>query len=362
MDRGTALRRGVLVLGLAGLASIGCSEESAPQQNASTSVGAGGFNQGGAGGAGSTSGGGGSTGSLGGAGGQGGAGGGDPGPNVDTSDPQLYETSFSPDEADPEATLVLGTQLAFLDTRAPPRGLLVVYLHGAGTPSTCGSNAHGQMLAGLGFHVLSPCYLSGYGVAGCDDDIEGCRLEAFEGVDHHPFIEVGPPDSAEVRVARGLAHVQTQNPEGDWTYFLDGEKPRWSRIVISGISHGASSSGVIGMHRLVHRVVSLSGPLDSGQAWLDQTPLTSIDRFFGFSHTGDDQHPGHLQAFEDLGLAGEPTSVDGAAPPYGGSHRLISSAPTGDGHGSTEAGNSSPKSGDDYVFLPAWTYLYTDTP
>jgi hypothetical protein len=332
----------------------GCSEDSAPAEGASTSTttGAGAGGAPGTGGSSSTSGG----------GGDGGAGGSDPGPNVDTSDPQLYETSFTPDAADPDATEVLGTQLAFLDTRVAPRGLLVVYLHGAGVPSTCGSNAHGEMLAGLGFHVLSPCYRSDYGVANCGDDIEGCRLEAFEGVDHHPFIDITPPNSIEVRVARGLAYVEAQNPEGDWTYFLDGDKPRWSRIVISGISHGASSAGVIGLHRLVHRVVSLSGPLDTGQAWLKKPPMTPIDRFFAFSHTSDAQHAGHLQSFEDMGLPGEPTSVDGASPPYGGSHRLISSADTQDGHGATQAGGSSPMVGNEYAYLPVWTTMYAGAP
>jgi hypothetical protein len=283
----------------------------------------------------------------------------DPGPNVDTSDPQLYETQFTPDQADPAATDVLGTELAYLDTRVTPRGLLVVYLHGAGTPSTCGSTAHGTMLAGLGFHVLSPCYNSAYGVGNCGDDIEGCRLEAFEGVDHHPFIDITPPNSIETRVAMGLAYVQTQNPEGDWTYFVDGDAPRWSKIIISGISHGASSSGVIGLHRSVNRVVMLSGPLDTGQAWLSKPTLTPIDRFWGFTHTGDGQHPGHLEAFEAQGLPGMPTSVDGAMPPYGGSHRLVSSAPTSDGHGSTQAGGASPMDGSGYLFQPAWDLMYS---
>jgi hypothetical protein len=282
---------------------------------------------------------------------------------VDVSNPQLYKTTFTAKDADPDATVALATQLAFLDTKADPRGILVVYLHGAGAPSTCGSNAHGEMLAGLGFHVLSPCYLSDYGVGNCKDDIEGCRLEAFEGVDHHAFIDVKPADSAEVRVMKGLTYLQEKNPQGDWTYFIDGDKPKWSRIIVSGISHGASSSAVIGKHRLVHRVVSLSGPLDSGQAWLTKPSITAIDRFFGFTHTDDSQHPGHLDSFADLGLVGDPISVDGASPPYNGSHRLVSSAATGDGHGATQAGGSSPKDADGkYIYMPVWTYMYAGDP
>jgi len=281
------------------------------------------------------------------------------GPMVDVSDPKLWEFKFKADDADDAATLALGTQQAQLDTTVTPIGKLVVYLHGAGAPETCGSGAHGRELALMGFHVLQPCYVSDYGVANCGDDIGGCRLEAFEGVDHHAFIAITPPDSIETRVVKGLEYVQAMHPGGDWQHFIVDGKPRWSEIIISGISHGASSSGVIGMARAVDRAVMLSGPLDSNQAWLKGAPLTPIDRFFGFTHTGDDQHMGHLKSFGDMMLPGQPVVVDGAAPPYDGSHRLVTSAPTGDGHGSTQAGGASPKDPQDaYLFLPVWRTMY----
>lgn len=280
------------------------------------------------------------------------------GPMVDLRDPQLYEFSFTPKEADDAAALALNTQLAHLDTTAPLQGRLVVYLHGAGEPKTCGSAAHGKVLAAMGFHVIHPCYVSNYGVNNCGDDIGGCRLEAFEGVDHHPFIDIPPADSIETRVVKMLEHLQSLHPGGDWQYFIEDGKPRWSSIVISGISHGASTSGLIGIHRAVDRVVMLSGPLDSNQAWLKQAPLTPIDRFYGFTHTGDSQHAGHLKSFADMMLVGEPVVVDELAPPYMGSRRLVTAAPTGDGHGATQAGNASPKDGDLYVYEPVWRVMY----
>lgn len=283
-------------------------------------------------------------------------------PMVDVSDPQLHQFEFKPDQADPGAKLALGNQHAQLDTTVTPLGKLVVYLHGAGAPGTCGSKSHGAMLASLGFHVVHPCYVSDYGVGNCGDDIGGCRLEAFEGVDHHDLIDIQPPDSIETRVVRALEYLQVQHPGGDWQFFIDAGKPRWSHIIISGISHGASTSGLIGLVRPVDRAVMLSGPLDSNQAWLEWGPITPIDRFYGFTHTGDDQHPGHLDSFADMQLPGEPTVVDGAMAPYADSHRLVSSAPTDDGHGSTQAGGSSPKEGDDYVFLPVWRTMYGVAP
>jgi len=282
----------------------------------------------------------------------------DPGPMVDVSDPQLYEFELTADEADPAAMQKLATQQAQLDTRAVPLGRLVVYLHGAGAPSLCGGQEHGRLLAAMGFHVVQPCYVSDYGVANCGDDIGGCRMEAFEGVEHHPFITIDPPDSIETRVVRMLEWLQAMHPGGDWQYFIEDGAPRWDRIVISGISHGASSSAIIGKHREVDRVVSLSGPLDTDQAWLLDVSMTPIDRFWAFTHSGDEQHEGHLGSFEDLGLVGEPALVDGAAPPYGGSHRLVTSAPTGDGHGSTQAGGASPMDGDAWAFEPVWRLMY----
>ncbi len=282
--------------------------------------------------------------------------------NVNRADPQLYAFQFTPDKADGRASQALNTQLAFLDTRVAPLGKLVVYLHGAGTFETCGSRQHGAMLAGLGFHVFSPCYRSDYGVQNCGDDIAGCRLEAFEGKDHHPFINISRANSIEGRVIAGLALMQQLNPAGDWQYFLDGEDLRWEKIIISGISHGASSAGVIGKNRRVDRVVMLSGPLDTGQAWLTAPSLTPIDRFYGFTHADDRQHEGHLEAFEQLGMTGEPVLVDGAAPPFGGSHRLFSQAPTENGHRAMEASGPSPRVGDSYVYEAVWQYLYGAAP
>jgi len=328
----------------------GCTGEST-ENNTSTSTGSTSSSASTGGSGGENAGGNGGTGGTGGAA--------DPGPNVDTVDPKLYEAKFSADAADPAAKAVLNTQLAYLDTTVASRGVLVVFLHGAGKPGTCGSMEHNRMLAKLGFHVMSPCYISDYGVAGCGANIEGCRLEAFEGVDHHALIDIQPADSIETRVVKGLEYLQGQIPQGDWTYFLDGNKPKWSKIIISGISHGASSSAIIGLHRLVNGVVSLSGPLDSGQAWLGKTPLTPRERFYAFSHTTDTQHPGHLQSFEDMGLLGMPISVDSTAAPYENSHRLITSANTMDGHGSTQAGGVSPKDASGaYVFLPVWQAMY----
>lgn len=281
------------------------------------------------------------------------------GPNVDRTNPQLYQFSFRPSVADPDAGQANNTQLASLDSRVASLGYLVVFLHGAGGPTTCGSLAHNTMLASFGYHVVSPCYVADYGVGNCGSDIGGCRLEAFEGVDHSPVVSIGPSDSIERRVVKMLERLRMLNPAGDWGFFIEGTRPRWSRIIITGISHGASSAGLIGLNRAVARVVMLSGPLDTNQAWLIGPSQTPKDRFWGFSHQDDSQHAGHLSAFQAMMVPGTPTNVDTTPSPYAGSHRLITNANTSDGHSSTQWGGSSPRLPDGgAVFLPVWRTMY----
>lgn len=275
-------------------------------------------------------------------------------------DGKRHDFTFKANDADPAAKQSLGNQGAYLDTGVKSKGKLVVYLHGASDAAltNCTNGEVANVVTAMGYHLFTPCYNSYYGVDKCKDDIGGCRLEAFEGVDHTPVIDIAPADAIEPRIVAAMKYLKTKYPGGDWGYFLDGDKPRWSDIIIAGISHGASSAGIIGKVRATERVVMLSGPLDTKQAWLSMTSLTPVDRVFGFTHTADPQHPGHLEAFETMKLPGTPTSVDGAKSPYGGSHRLQTSAATSDGHSSTQPGGSSPKSGGMYVFLPVWKYLF----
>ncbi|MDP1830048.1 MAG: hypothetical protein Q8L48_42690 [Archangium sp.] len=281
---------------------------------------------------------------------------------VDRSNPQLYRFQFTAASADADAGRAMGNEVAALDTRVPSTGLLVVYLHGAGAPATCGSTAHGDFLAARGFHVIGPCYVSDYGVGNCGADIGGCRLEAFDGVDRTSVIDIKPPDSIEVRVVRMLQRLQALNSKGDWQFFIVDGKPRWDRIIISGISHGASTAGVIAKVRPVARAVMLSGPLDTNQAWLSQASLTPPDRQWGFTHSVDPQHPGHLSAFGVLQLPGAPQRIEAGARPWNGSHRLFTSIDAGNGdssHSSTQAGGSSPRAPDGgYLFGGAWNELY----
>lgn len=282
-------------------------------------------------------------------------GGGDEGPNVDVSDPQLYEFELDPAELDPTVVANLELQYAHLDTRVEPLGKLVVFLPGyTNTPSNWRN--HSIQIAGHGFHMVVPDYSNDWSCAGmggsCSEDT---RWEALVGEDVSDVIDIGRADSAEGRVVTILRHLEVVHPGGDWGYYLnDDDTLRGEHLIIAGISHGAASTGLYASRRFTHRAVMHSG------AWwnVPPDPATPIDAFYGLSHADDEQHQGHLDAWESAGLPGVPTVIEDVPPPYDGSHRLVATTPNGYPHCSVCVSGDSPMDGDGYVFDPAWRYMY----
>jgi hypothetical protein len=287
----------------------------------------------------------------------------------------LVEHVVRPEQADPAADRWLYDQYAYRDPSVPAVGKLVVYLVGAGG-KPAGGRPMMKELAAMGFHVLAPMYANDYPMrdlcekpsADPDDDCHGkARLEALEGRDHSPHIQVTRANSAEERVGRMLAYLDRSFPSEGWAAFLDGPGPRWSAIVAAGHSHGSSTAGLIGKVRHVDRVVMLSGPFDNRAgapaAWVGREPATPRDRFYGLTHAREPQHKGHLDNWAAMGLPGAPVTVDGAAPPYGGSHQLVTDLPGKNPHGVTAAGAASPTDPQGkYRLDAAWRYLFGLSP
>ncbi len=288
----------------------------------------------------------------------------------------MIEHILRPQKLDPAADKYQDPQYAYRAGDATTlRKPLVVYLVGANA-KPFGSRPMLQMLARFGFRVLCPMYATDYNISKVcqapdepDDDChKKARLEAFEGGDQSPHLDISRANSAEERVARLLKQLGTQDPEGGWASYLDGDKPRWADIIIAGHSHGASTAGLVGKVRRVNRVVMLSGPYDSRGGnpapWIAMPSLTSADRFFGFSHAKEEQNAGHLKAWQTLklGTMGAPVTVDGGEAPFGGSHQLLTALPpdgTSSPHGTTTAGKATPNNADgSYKLEPVWRYLF----
>lgn len=278
------------------------------------------------------------------------------GPNVDRSDPMLWEHELEPEALDDSVVDNIETQYAQLDTRVDPIGKLVFFLPGANNIPRNWRD-HGRMLASFGFHVVIPHYNNRWGSAcsGMGGECnENTRWEALTGEDLSSVIEASRADSAEGRVIVMLEHLATEHPGGDWGYYLQDGALRDEHVIIAGISHGASSTGLFASRRNFHRAV-----MHSGGWWrVPDDPATPIDRFYGLSHTDDEQHSGHLDTWAGANMLGSPTSIDDASPPYGDARQLITSITNGYPHCSVVVHPDSPMEGEGYVYEPAWRYMY----
>jgi hypothetical protein len=196
-----------------------------------------------------------------------------------------------------------------------------------------------------GFHVLALDFMGVNEVpdiiaAGAmnPDNYGNIRLEAFDGVDRTPIISIDRANSFEGHLVDGLKYLQMQYPEEDWGYYLNQDgTPRYSDVILTGQSHGASSVARFGMVRRIYRIVSTSGPRDNScgtdaactggviASWFKEvaTSATPIDRFYAIAGTMDSEYGDIMFAMNRLGYLGQPTNVLQVAAPYGMSHRLI---------------------------------------
>jgi hypothetical protein len=257
--------------------------------------------------------------------------------------PGRHEHSFLPSDADAEVSFNDEQQLAIFDNRAPKLvGKLVLPFGGAG--ARAGSlGGQGEFCARRGFHVLAIAAFQDYDIVLGDPDFYGdARRQVFEGLTHttkgaFADVKMGPADGVARRTQKALAYLHGKYPDDDWGYYLDADgSVRWSDVIFTGMSHGASNAARFAMLVRAWRAVSVSGPRDNTctslnqddcggvvATWFDEEPATPIGRFFALTGKGDGQHTQHLYAMERMGYAGNALAVRSSAPPYDGSHRFI---------------------------------------
>lgn len=253
-----------------------------------------------------------------------------------------HEHTFRSKDADSTVTFNDNTQIAVVDNRAAKMmGKLVLPFQGAGVKAgVVGPN--GQFCAARGFHVLAIAAFQDYTITLNDADFYGdARKQVWDGLEHtkkgdFSDISMTPADGVAQRTQKALQFLHKQYPTEDWGYYLNADgSVRWSDIILTGMSHGASNVARWAMLVRVSRVVSLSGPRDNMctsmnasncggvvAKWFSETPATPIDRFYALTGVNDEQHLQHLFAMETLKYVGKATSVADAQPPYGNSHRL----------------------------------------
>ena len=299
--------------------------------------------------------------------------------------PQAYHLTVRASEVDPAAKSYpeldfnleskgkpADTQTADVDTRVAPRGQLVVWLMG-----------HNPVLAekvnGYGYHHISVAYARGWfgtlnTVPADTQHLGNIRLEATAGVDASKAVEIAEADSAKGRATRLVQWLVKKHPQGRWEQFLTagGKELDWTKVVVGGSSHGATSSARFAMHQQVARVIMFCGPRDNTEDWQAGPSATPLNRFFGYTHVLDSGWTGdHYQRswlMLRLNQFGPIVNTEKEKAPYGHSRRLITDAPlkgtekeqAAKGHGYVTPSKGSPKDPQGRPLQEdVWKYLFT---
>jgi len=260
-------------------------------------------------------------------------------------------------------------QHASVDTSVKSQGKLVIWLmgHSAGLF---------ERLNSYGLHAIQVHYANKwFGIipAARRDDgrtLGDIRLEAATGEDHSDLVSIPRPDGMMERAFQFVRWLAKEHPEGKWGQFLseDGKGLRWDKVIVSGSSHGATTTARFAKHQKVDRVVCLCGPRDQLESWQSLPSATPANRYFGFSHVLDGGWTGdhYCRSWEMMKLNefGPIVNVDRSAPPYENTRRLITDADVkGDpkrAHGAVTPGGSAVKDKDGKLIHEAvWKYLYT---
>lgn len=303
-------------------------------------------------------------------------------PTFNDPTPQRYDLTKRASEIDPRAKehpeigfifadkkgKAQDTQRASVDTSVKPQGKLVIWLMGH-------SPGLFERWNSYGLHAIQVHYANKwFGIipAARRDDgntLGNIRLEAATGEDHSDLVSIPQADGMMERSFQFVKWLSKENPQGRWEQFIseDGKGLRWDKVIVSGASHGATTSARFAKHLKVDRVVCLCGPRDQHESWQSLPSATPANRYFGFSHVLDSGWTGdhYCRSWEMIGLNqfGPIVDVDMSAPPYQNSRRLITPADVKNdanrAHGSVTPGGSAVKDAEGkFIHEPVWRYLY----
>lgn len=204
-------------------------------------------------------------------------------------------TAFAvkPSRADPRVTHFDDPNVVIVGGGRTAR--LVIFLPGTGgkpqnlTPLL-------KLLAGQGYNVIGLSYNDTPAVNEvCPQSRDiACSAKFREtrvfGTGQSAVVTNSAPESIESRLVTLLRALAQSQPDRGWDLYLDGQTPRWDRIVVSGMSQGAGMAAFIAKRHVVRRVVLFSSPWDVAgpnhdpAPWLSDSSATPPDRWFAEYH------------------------------------------------------------------------------
>lgn len=163
---------------------------------------------------------------------------------------------------------------------------------------------------------------------------EKIRTEIVTGVNVSDHVMVDRTNSIEGRLKSVIHYLHSQFPHEGWEQYLNNNEIIWSSLVIAGHSQGGGHAVYIAKEHKVHHAISFAWADVQNRElapWLTEfSSQTPPDKYYLFWHqddTGVANHQLELMTALTLDQFGAPVIVDGASPPYKGSHALIATIP-----------------------------------
>jgi len=273
---------------------------------------------------------------------------------------QVRIQTISPTATDKHIIVVHGPHIALYDPAAATRHQLILMIEGTGDFATR-MQAIDSCFATMGFHVISIDYLNNVNTITCRNSTDsGCfddfRQEIDFGTPVSSVVEVDSANSVVNRFSKLLVYLAAHDPAGGWAAFLQGDHPRWDKIIIAGHSQGAGHAAFLGKRFPLAGVLMFSGPQDYLKVfnrpapWQYRKGLTPPARQFALLPLNDPYHV-HFQIADVAAVTGFPTAdtamVKPGEPVYSTRHILINNMVSDDPHGTTL----------NPVFIRVWKYM-----
>lgn len=120
-----------------------------------------------------------------------------------------------------------------------------------------------------------------------------------------PPIDDRPIDAIVPRLTALLRHLARQDTAGRWEAYLQGDEPRWRRIVVAGHSQGGGMAAFLAQTREVAGVLDFSGGWDrapdGGLAnWYRRASVTPPERWHASFHVQEGAADLLLQSYRAL--------------------------------------------------------------
>lgn len=256
---------------------------------------------------------------------------------------------------------------------APPVGTahnkLAIILNDTAAPPL-GTNKLSNILLNDGFHLIALRYLNANGVReSCPDANALSDPDCHRRFRHEVNFGAGVADplgvvrdlagpvnvslenSTENRILQLVQYLVTNFPTEGWEQFQLSSggvcllpnptygacNLNWTKIVLVGVGLGAGHALYLSKFFPLDRLDMIAGPFDeyltptlTVAPWItDGGFVTPAASMYGFTHLRDPNLPNHSAAWTSLGVPGPQTTIDGAFPPYGGSHQLTTDAAPG---------------------------------